>query len=370
MKCNYFLGALLLTAPSILYGDGILSKAQKMVGTAVSLPFAYKNASANTENYVNEVMEKLSPGHEKVQVKTMNKFAEYLLGYQNAVALPGLNTLLVNEDWFKKLPEEQKRFLVGRSLVHMDKPLEYGLYKYVLPFLINTYLELSSNREKIERLAQQGGFGFTLGRPLTRQQQRLANLTAWNGTKGLLGNLMKQYFSRQLEYQADKEAVEKLDCAEGGIKLLQDISKFKYDKTSSGKWCSTIPVFEILHYIMWFTAKLRIDPEFTFLPIKELEMVRRRRHEVLPWYLRAYPQVTVQGINLAKIFPLWTLMHLKDNVPARLASTSNRLENFIHNLPLVHYFWSYPRTEDRIAALKAVAHTLAKEKEKTQEKPA
>lgn len=359
----------------------LIEKAQNSIGTVISFPFAsYRNVSSATQEYIKSVCEKLQPGSMPAQVKHMNTLALYFFGSQNIIALPGLNTILVNEEWFKKLPEEQKRFALGRSLVHLNKPVEYTLYKYLLPILASALVKSYSSGQPFPGIPGTKHWYSTDNTPEKSRQ-----LTHWlsDQARSHSAHLLVQYFSRDMEYEADREAAVKLDCTQGGISLLKDLSTFKDNKTLLSNLSSLMPLFDIPAYAFDFYKTSSFSDQATqrmMEDAQEKEEIRSHMDSYNIWvnvepnqrvfeaeYERLLRQdmhnhtLKFKNIPFGHFFPHYVLNYLKKFTPGRLTNISNRLEHFISHLPLVHYLWSYPRISDRIAALKTIV------KQKTEE---
>ncbi len=370
------LGTFIVFTSSTIRTDGLLESAQKILGTALSFPLGHNTASQETTDYVNDITKQLNPDQKAVQVKKMNRFAQYLFGSQNALALPGLNTVLVNEDWFKKLPEEQKRFLIGRSLVHMNKPLEYALYKYALPLLTKSFIELNAPfaLSRVASAEEKADMDDEERTYFDSKVNRWALRTALN----LLASLTNQYFSRRLEYEADKEAALKLNCIDGAVDLLKRTDKFP-SQDPLGALCSTIP---LLHIATGSTMPLLDIPTGIGQAIHNKNVANRAlnnadiegeptklgRQEIINTALEEdHERLTVKlgRLPLGQLYLFKLPVTLRDAIPGRFNNISTRLESFLLSLPLVRYFWSYPRPIDRIKALKALERVLEKEQTKS-----
>ncbi len=373
-KCIFLTYAFLIFSVHALFSMSFVEKVQNGIGTFMSFPFAsYRNVSSTTQEYVQSLCQKLQLGTTPVQVKHMNSVAQSFFGNQNIIALPGLNTILLNEDWFKRLPEDQKRFALGRTLVHLNKPVEYTLYKYILPLLANALVESYSSGQP------------SPGFPGTRRWYNTCNtsegsrqLSGWLSDKARshLAHLVVQFFSRDMEYEADREAAEKLDCAQGGINLLKELSTFRSNKTFLSSISSLIPLFDIPGYAFnsYKTSSLaeqatqrmmddaqeraertsHMDPYRVWAKAEPDQQVFEAEYERLLRQDKHSHTLQFKGIPFGHFFPYYILNYLKKYTPGRLTNISNRLESFISHLPVVHYWWSYPRTNDRIEALKTV----------------
>lgn len=191
-------------------------KEQPTVVASGDLPLIGRKVSKETEEYTNSILKKLNPNQELNAVVNSNRFIRYWFGYQNSIGLPFLNYLIINEDYFKTLDEESRRFLIGRGLVHIIKGKQYVLNTVALPF---TALIAKKFLPSISMAI----------------------------------DLMACYSSRQVEYEVDKITAEKLDCANGGIALLKDLKQFKSDDSLLGSLCSTVPV--ITSFVPFYIIK-------------------------------------------------------------------------------------------------------------------
>lgn len=304
------------------------SNIKNIVSNIICYPFAHKNASKETTKYTQEIAQKLDPNAKVENVKKLNRFGQLFFGYQNAIALPFLDCVIVNDKWIKKLPEEQKRFVIGRTLYNLSNAKEYTIYKYLLPILVNkfvtltqpeNYNELKAKAIKIRNQELYGTSSYNGSESLT-QEERQEFLIQF--IKAGLGRLISAHFARDLEYEADLEAAKKLNCINGGIKILKDIQNFKSDEKFSNKLFSTIPFYYLLN-------------AFTKIPQDIYYSTNKTAPE---------NRIIYQPFSF-----------IKEYTPSKFMQSSNALGHFVRNLPLVHYFMTNPRTKDRINALKGLA---------------
>jgi hypothetical protein len=305
---------------SNVHTGGIVDSTKKVVGGLLCLPFGQSKASEETTQYVNSVMKELNPKEKVTEVRQMSKLAQYMFGYQNIIALPYLNYVLVNEQWLKKLPDDAKKFLIGRTLVHLSQADQYAFKKYVLPFLIHIALEASKSdkyknfEEWLKHSTGNDWEWISRGRiPINAPEEFEQSLREFSlgYPLSVLAHLITSMASRSAEYNADIQAATKLKCAKGGITLLKDTLDFKHDKTILGSTLS------------------RINP-------------LTKNHD-------------------------WGIIHrvlsyVKHYAPGQLTNAPDQLTHFLTNLPLFHYWSSYPRTSDRIKELEK----LVKKQEKKQ----
>lgn len=113
----------------------------------------------------------------------MNSFMRYWLGEKNALAIPSLNYLLVNEDWLKNLSPEAQRFVIGRTLITLTST-EHITCTFIVPLLIWLFPK--------------------------------AKLT-------VIIPIISTYLARQAEYNADANAIENFDCLIGAADALEDM---------------------------------------------------------------------------------------------------------------------------------------------------
>lgn len=302
---------------------------KKVIGDTLCLPFARSKASDHATAKVNAIMQELDPSQSVTEVRQMNRFAQYLFGYQNAIALPFLNYVLVNEKWLDKLPDDAQKFLIGRSLMHLSKAEEYSLKKYVLPFLLNAAFKygiplasLLKEAEEIKEIQESftkkwenrniSGLSDHEQEQYIKEANVVVQKSVTLGTKafmlmllGIASELFVKKVSRSVELDADYEVARKLNCASAGVEVLEDSLKYKNDKSLLGKISS--------------------------------------------FY------------NIAQLLPF--AKTIKRYTPGQFTNAPDRVTHFFLNLPILHYFSSYPRTKTRIQALKELARKAKKAKE-------
>lgn len=157
---------------------------------------------------------------ETIQVK---KLSSYAINYKNIgnasiIVMPAKwdfpATIFISQDWFDTFSIEEKRFLIGHEIAHLE--LEHS--KDENEFLIKKY-------------ATYGGLGlvaFLFGKVYPRL--RWVNRLLFLG--GLLGSelMLTPYFWGKLikrnELQADYYAAKTLNCVEGGISWLKKMKQY------------------------------------------------------------------------------------------------------------------------------------------------
>lgn len=140
-------------------------------------------ASEETTKLASDLLTKIDPNKKLTSVLQMNSFMRYWLGEKNALAIPGLNYLLVNENWLKNLSPEAQRFVIGRTLVTLTSA-EHLLFTSILPAILILFPNV--------------------------------NLT-------IIIPIIALYLARQAEYNADASAIRHFDCLIGAGDALEDM---------------------------------------------------------------------------------------------------------------------------------------------------
>lgn len=279
--------------------DNTLTDFKKIVGTILTFPFGYEDASQKTEKQVIQLMKQLNPDRQFVAVKKLNKFGQLLFGYQNTIAVPFFNYLLVNEQWLKTLSEESQKFVLGRCVTHMHNADDYIFYNYFMAILVHLFMQYSKDDalRDYESLPDKDKAKYN-----TISRTKISNLDLQNFIIISPLVLYMQYLRRKLEAETDIKTATKFNCAKGGIEVLQSIPQFKHDGTPLNQIGSTLPILWAIDYFLPNPFIIRTD-----------------------FY-----------------------------APGRLVLQSSKLGHIIQNIPILHYLWQYPRLQERINALRNI----------------
>lgn len=154
-----------------------------VAGETDELPNTYSSLGTSVSKEMQKLADKLSSkinsSEMKVRVLQMNGFLRHWFGEKNALVIPFLNYILVNEQWLKKLSPEARKFIIGRSLAVLVNYPEHAVLTSLFPALALLFT---------------GPFYF-----------------------------LAIYFARQAEYSADKFAAEKFKCTSGAVDALEDM---------------------------------------------------------------------------------------------------------------------------------------------------
>lgn len=114
-------------------------------------------------------------------VKKINKAMEYLFGYKNTIALPGLNQIYINEEWMNRLPEEQKKFILGRTIGWLKNGHKYLAIQFFSKVVAEcSRMMLMPTREidikdSFHKLCNCIAYERNLKREVVQQQKKLLN---------------------------------------------------------------------------------------------------------------------------------------------------------------------------------------------------
>lgn len=186
--------------------------------------YGCKSVSPKNEQLVRDILQELQvPEREAIQVK---KLSEYAINYKSVgsasiVVLPAKcdfpTTIFISEDWFDSFSLEEKRFLIGHEIAHLE--LNHSSHE---------------NSLLIKKYGVYGAFGLALlavskRYPGLRVPIFLFFLAGVVGIEtimmpGFMGPLIKKN-----ELQADYYAAQTLHCVDGGISWLKKMKKYHID---------------------------------------------------------------------------------------------------------------------------------------------
>lgn len=335
--------SLLISASSLMGSmqspePNLMQKIKSALTNGTSYLLSSGDASEENTQYTHALLKKLDENHERPQVKKMNKLMEYLLGYKNTLSIPGLNHLYINEAWINTLPEEQKKFVIGRGLVWLKYGKSYlasqGLMSLMKGALLainaKQYAQiydsckeaLSENQAINEHMQAHNITEETIEQNpklllrLVSHQERIINLGIENSDNaafmaGLVClnsiiNLLQINVNRSISYDADQKSIEQFDCRNGAKKVIRNLKKFDHDQSITGKTFSLIPVVYWASYLL----------------------------------------------HSSRFWPAAIALDLAGSYSGKLHNSPSKLGSLFKNLPLIHYFSRFPGYQSRIRAIK------------------
>jgi Zn-dependent protease with chaperone function len=171
---------------------------------------------------------------EQVKVKKMGNYAKYWYGDKNAMAARG-NYIIIGEEWFNTLSEQEKRFVAGHELIHVKNHHLYKTLAFALIIPAATAAIITNVLDKIHKKLRQKAKTTN-----NKFVKKLANCSdairmtylkigqfsrGWSDTAiaALYSSLLIFTYARTLEREADTESATKLNCAQGGIDFFTSV---------------------------------------------------------------------------------------------------------------------------------------------------
>jgi hypothetical protein len=118
--------------------DGIHSFCN-FLGSVHGLFYSRGNFNSKDEQLFQEVARSVNIDKRKVKLKNSGILWRFFGGYHNSTSSQLLNRVYINQDWFEKLPEDQKRFLFTQMLLHHRNEqgqIEFFMHWIPLPILM------------------------------------------------------------------------------------------------------------------------------------------------------------------------------------------------------------------------------------------
>ena len=228
------------------------SSFKRILGNILCFFITKKDVSEGVRAQVEEIRAELNPNQEISAVKKFNKIGEYFFGRCNSLSIPLLNYIVLNEGALKDLDDkEAQRFMIGRSLYKLGKPSL--LLHSMWPF-IYTYLKRSVSGESLCSLSpyeiwSTGPEDLTIN---FFNKQHLLDIPTIR---------LAAYLARRQEFAADRETAIKLECAEGGKKVLDYQRSYPNDDSIIGKFSTYVPdvlswakLPEYLYQLLWHVS--------------------------------------------------------------------------------------------------------------------
>lgn len=294
---------------------------------------ASKDISDRIKNKADSIAQKINP-KSKVSVKNLNAFGKLLVGYKNAISIPFINYVLVNEKWLQSLSSKAEDFVLARSMMYLfANPYEYVIYKYLFPFLVyNFFINLNEYIKDYEH-------GISSSKKPLFQCLLIT-----------LAEMLAPYYLRKIEYRFDAKAAINFNCFDGAKAAILDTTKFS-PKSS---------LFDRLNS--------KISPvEFADLALNIMSLVALINKSIFD--INPHENI-LTPLKIADIkFPLKLFASPKFLIPGRFTDRQSAFFNFIKNLPLINLAFDYPKPNKRIKELTILRNKILKERIKEEMNP-
>jgi len=160
--------------------------------------------SPETEKCARECQKQMNMEDTAIRFRSMSTIALKLLGEKNAKSrvFPFANTILIDEEWFKSLPEKEQKALIGHELAHIKNKYYYkswGIFSG-----LNAILNAASS----EMLPDSNEYYLKIISPAL----------AYAATK---------MYDRSCEFEADKISALELNNIDGNVDLLKRLKDSK-----------------------------------------------------------------------------------------------------------------------------------------------
>lgn len=341
-------------------------KIKTVVGETLTYPLSAGDATAGTTQYAQNLYQQLDSTAQLTKVKKLGKWAQYLFGYKNTISVPVIDYLLVSEDWINNLPEEQKRFVVGRGLTWLKKGVGYLATQAALGTL-GAFIAWKNSDIKVGlfnglrqvRIAHSDLVQYQQTHPWNTEDPELKSLaeTYVRQIQGFaigdpdkyipaLGLLYVQflkkcldiYINRAIVYDADAYTAQKFNCHQGAIETINDLQNFQSDGSTDGKMFSMFPI--------------------TYLYSKSVKNSKTLRDAL------SYVIIQEPLNNSSKFHSVFAtgLEMLNSYMPGRLHNTPSRIGHAFKNLPIVNLLSNFPQRASRITALQNLKKATAIQK--------
>lgn len=195
------------------YDKLILNPLEKFLGI--------EDASQEDKDFINDIAKKM--GYTRpIRIKKFSSMQTSGFGYANAFATESLTDayVFVSEYFLKQLDQDEKTFLIGHELTHLQNHHIRKKFASMLSIsaLISGYITYEilagyhflNNKEPKDKASKALDLCF---------QHIMPTIATGLLLDDWVSNSLKE--SRKLEYEADRESALKLDAAKGGISLMK-----------------------------------------------------------------------------------------------------------------------------------------------------
>lgn len=231
-----------LTTLSPVQATSFSQKAARAIANGLFYLIASSDASKQTTSHAKNLLNEVDPTKELLAVRKFNRFGKFLFGNHNTITIPYLNYLIVDNEGMENLSEEARRFVLGRCMITLRDKEKYLGYKYALPLIMNQVHERATTpdeKDKAKEALPKIIFEDVIDpytnkamlNELTNEKLQIPKELYIPSLQKLKDNsyplsistltlLIKNYFSRGIEYELDIKTARELDCAEGAVDYL------------------------------------------------------------------------------------------------------------------------------------------------------
>lgn len=241
-------------------------------------------APEHTTGYAKKLLNQIDPSQELLAVRSFNALGKVLFGSYNTITIPYLNYVIIDDE-LASLPEQEQRFVLGRSMAIIANRHRYVGTKYVLPYLISLFYEWQipehqkNEHNSFTHTLFNAPFTWlrsTFGRHVSRSEhERIQALPTKAGQLikpiGLatMGLLASRYLSRTTEYNLDRLTTDTFDCTEGAMNYFVRAS---WQANENNPFLTFILKY---HLFPWYAKHHLIPPLQQAVPlVNELQKIR------------------------------------------------------------------------------------------------
>ncbi|HVX00935.1 MAG TPA: hypothetical protein VHA52_10940 [Candidatus Babeliaceae bacterium] len=196
---------------------------------------ADEDINPNNEAFIRSVVKELHL-EQPLLIKHSTLLGKLIFGKRDIQFLYGINTLVLDEEWFETLPQDQKKFIVGHGIANAVK--DHALVRTILelfertlhPYVLSAFDSFTPDYTHKQKI----NFGLLM--------------LLWN-------NINRSIVVSQI-LEADFYAASSLNAYQAGINHFQDLEKYEHD----GSWIDWAHVslsylFNTIPLLHWFSRK-------------------------------------------------------------------------------------------------------------------
>lgn len=172
--------------------------------------------SVENQAYITSILRAMGVEQEFVLCKPLEALLLNQTDFATIVTAPQLKYMYINQDWFDGLREQERRFVIGHEAALLkDQRIAEKAFDGVLAAAsvcagIKTYayIHTKSHANVFKRCIMSIAHASIAS---------VVAATSWH----VVQTCFKDFFKSRREYQADKAAVEKLDCLSGALSFMR-----------------------------------------------------------------------------------------------------------------------------------------------------
>lgn len=179
-------------------------------------------ADPECKSFIENIIKELNMQDYNIKIYKMDDRTIAKFGYKNAFVF--FNNIYISQDYFKSIPNDVKRFLIGHELMHIKKNHISKNLIFNLAFITaSTWAGYSISKYLDKKFKSKDQDKQNDNTILQKIKNSITTRVVIAPTTFIATSAICKMFSRYCEKEADRESALNLNSTEGGIKFFEDL---------------------------------------------------------------------------------------------------------------------------------------------------